>query len=149
MDEENSKVKSGRAYQVGAASVGTILIYVAKLDSTDPVLGQITIYATPFLTILSAGFLSWAETSINRIILRRRAKKELEDYEAYCNARLSNENLNEEERTEIKSRLNHVNMAAFHDKTTQVLKNFPNGVKIESAKKSNRKSSGRPLPPDE
>jgi len=149
MDEENLKVTRGRASQVGAGSIGTILIYVAKLESTDPVLGQITIYATPFLTILAAGILAWAETSFNKFILRRRAKKELEDYEAYCNARLSNENLNEEERTEIKSRLNHVNMAAFHDKTTQVLKNFPEGVKLESAKKSNRKNNNRPLGPEE
>lgn len=143
MDEEKAKSQNGRASQVGAASIGTILIYIAKLDSTDPVYGQITIYATPFLTILSAGLLTWLETSFHDFRVRRRAKNELDEYLKYCKARLENEALDEEERSEIKSKLNHVNMAAFHDKTNQVLKNFPEGVKLESAKKSNRKNNSR------
>lgn len=149
MAEENPKNSKGRVAQVGAATLGTILVYVAKIESVDPVLGQIVIYATPFVTILTASGLILLEEYCRATLASRKAKRALDDYIIYCDSHLKDENLNEEHRKEILSKRNQIKMAAINDGYSQVLKNFPSGTKaVAAVKKSNRKAAAIPLKPD-
>lgn len=140
MAQISEKTNKGRASQVGAATLGTILVYVGKLESAGAVFGQIVVYSAPFLTVVAAGVFLYFEESIISFLAGRKAKKELEHYLNVCDAHLKNEDLDADIRNEIKSKRNLAQLAAINDGYHQVLKNFPDATHSVAVKKSNKKS---------
>lgn len=140
MTQDATKLGKGRIAQAGAVSVGTIIVFLGKLESINAIAGQILVHLAPFLTILTSVGLVWGEDVIRTKATARKAKKSLSEYLDYCDSHLKDESLALEVKTVIQSRRNQAQMAAIHEGFHEVLKNFPSASTSHArVKRANKK----------
>jgi hypothetical protein len=130
-----------------AGGLGAIVVYISQMEAVGKDLGQILIYLSPAISVLSAAFFAELEIQCKDFLRGRKTKSKYRKLIKECDSALDDKHLDQDHRNQISATRNKAKLAIIANHFEEFSSHLSSNMKpVLSARRRVNKTSVKPEP---